>query len=549
MKKTLSLLLVVLLFTAALPAAAELEAGKYPLTEKFGEIELTFLVTAHPAIVDWETNAYVKWLEETTNVDMKFETVPLEGRTEKLSLVLASGTYPDVFMSVGMSAAMITKFGVLEQMFLPLNDLIDKYALNTQKVFAQYPGSKGLLTELDGNIYSLPNVNECYHCTIANKFWMNTEWLKNVGMEKPATLDELYNVLVAFRDKDPNGNGQQDEIPMAGSYLDGWNSQTERFVMNAFTYYNLDLTQTNTTSMAAFGLYLEDGKIVTPFAKPEFKDGLKYMRKLVDEKLYYVGSFSQNLNQLTQLAESGTLGATSGGYILFANLGGPVYRQFDYSLPVTGPNGYQNVVSFPHDSVATTGYVLSADCKNPEAAVLLGDLMLDYEASLRGYYGVKGVDWDDADEGTFGINGEPALNKPLVPWQEVEPQNQHVVQQVISMRDSAFRLGEVSSPDVDLWSSEGLETYLYKATAEYKPFARDEMVVPPIKFTDEESEELAVLRVELANAIKEGVIAFMTGARDVDTEYEAFLTELESKGLPRLVELHQAQYDAQYMAQ
>ena len=183
--------------------------------------------------------------------------------------------------------------------------------------------------------------------------------------------------------------------------------------MNAFTYYNLDLTQTNTTSMEAFGLYLEDGKIVTPFEKPEFKEGLKYMRKLVDEKLYYVGSFSQNLNQLTQLAESGVLGATSAGYILFANLGGPVYRQYDYVLPVKGPNGYQNVVSFPHDSVATTGYVLSADCKNPEAAVMVGDLLLSYDASIRGYYGVKGLDWDDADEGALGINGLPALYKTI----------------------------------------------------------------------------------------------------------------------------------------
>jgi putative aldouronate transport system substrate-binding protein len=249
MKKTLSLLLVLLMVAVLLPATAELEPGKYPLTEKFGEIELNFLVTDHPAIVDWETNEFVKWIEETTNVDLKFETVPLEGRAEKLSLVLASGTYPDVFMSVGMSSAMISKFGVQEQLFMPLNDLIDKYAPNTLKVFEQYPGSKGLLTQLDGNIYSLPSVNECYHCTVANKFFMNMDWLKAVGMEKPTTLDELYDVLVAFRDKDPNGNGQADEIPLAGAYLDGWNTRTERFIMNAFTYYNLDLTQTNTTSM------------------------------------------------------------------------------------------------------------------------------------------------------------------------------------------------------------------------------------------------------------------------------------------------------------
>lgn len=537
LKKLTTLLLALALLLSLTGAVAE------------APVTLKLAVIGDPAIENWETNAYVLWLEEQTGYDLTFDVIPEEGASEKLGLILASGEYPDIFLSVGVSDANITKYGIEEKLFLPLNDLIDTHGVNIKKLFEEFPGARPRMTQLDGEIYSLPDVNVCYHCSLRQKYWINEQWLTTLGLEKPTTTDEFYNVLVAFRDKDPNGNGQADEIPLAGAYLDGWNTRTERFIMNAFTYYNLDLTQTNTTSMSAFGLYLEDGKIVTPFEKPEFKEGLKYMRKLVDEKLYYVGSFSQNLNQLTQLAESGVLGATSAGYILFANLGGPVYRQYDYVLPVKGPNGYQNVVSFPHDSVATTGYVLSADCKNPEAAVMVGDLLLSYDASIRGYYGVKGLDWDDADEGALGINGLPALYKTMVPWQEVEPQNQHVVQQTISMRDSTFRLGETSPADVDLWSSEGLETYLYKASAEYKPFARDEKVIPTIKFTEEENDELAVLRVELANAIKEGVIAFMTGARDVDADYDAFLAELEGKGLPRLIELHQTQYDAQYTAQ
>ena len=47
---------------------------------------------------------------------------------------------------------------------------------------------------------------------------MRKDWLENVGMEAPTTIDEWYDVLTAFKEGDPNGNGEQDEIPFdAGS--------------------------------------------------------------------------------------------------------------------------------------------------------------------------------------------------------------------------------------------------------------------------------------------------------------------------------------------
>src|SRR5699024_41996 len=143
----------------------------------------------------------------------------------------------------------------------------------TKRMFQQYPGSEGQITQLDGNIYSLPVVNECYHCSVPNKFWINKTWLDNLGLEMPTTLDEFYDVLVAFRDQDANGNGDpNDEIPFAGDYKDGWLTNGDRFIMNCFTYYNLDLDTTATSLADAFGLYLtEDGQVTVPFIADGFK--------------------------------------------------------------------------------------------------------------------------------------------------------------------------------------------------------------------------------------------------------------------------------------
>jgi len=556
MRKTLlrgsvSLLLVLIMLLGSASAweqewEYDEDLSAYKLCDNFGDIQLKFAVTLVPAVIDWDTNEFVKWLEEVTNVDLVFEQIPLEGRAEKLSLLLASGDYPDVFLSVGMTDQQITTYGVGEGLFLPLNDLIAEYGNFTDVMLEEYPGALGNMTQMDGNIYSLPEVNECYHCSLASKFWINETWLANLGLETPTTLDELYNVLVAFRDQDANGNGDpSDEIPLSGDYV-GWFANPERFIMSAFTYYNLDLNNTATTSQYAFGLYLDGDQVVTPFALDEFKDGIEYVRKLVEEGILYEGSFTQDDNTLTQLVESGVVGATNGGYFYFATLGGDVYRQYDVLMPVVGPDGYQSTMSRPHDSVSGNVFTISTDCENPEAAFMIGDLLYSYAASMRSYYGVYGENWTDADEGAVGINGKEALYKLLTPWSDTEPQNYCVLQMTTSRRDADFRLGEPSDPEIDLHSASGLETLLYNTSKEMEAYADHSKALPPVKFSEEENAELAIIKADLSTAIKEGMFAFFTGSKNTDTDYDAWLADLENKGLSRLEEIYQTAYDRQY---
>lgn len=43
---------------------------------------------------------------------------------------------------------------------------------------------------------------------------INKSWLEKLGLEVPKTWDDLTKVLTAFKNDDPNGNGEADEIPM-----------------------------------------------------------------------------------------------------------------------------------------------------------------------------------------------------------------------------------------------------------------------------------------------------------------------------------------------
>lgn len=66
------------------------------------------------------------------------------------------------------------------------------------------------------------------------KLWINQTWLDKLDMELPTTTEEFKEMLIRFRDEDPNGNGEKDEIPLLGS--SSWGGSPVKFLTNAFVH-------------------------------------------------------------------------------------------------------------------------------------------------------------------------------------------------------------------------------------------------------------------------------------------------------------------------
>ena len=155
-------------------ALALSEKGTFPLvTEK---ATLKVMIPSNSLVENFETNEFTKWYEEKTNVHIEWIIVPQQSASEKLNLMLASGDYPDIIMGMGVSAAQQMIYGK-QGVFLPLNDYIDEYSVNFKKVLEERDYLKASISAPDGNIYALPEVNECYHCSMAQKLWINQDWL------------------------------------------------------------------------------------------------------------------------------------------------------------------------------------------------------------------------------------------------------------------------------------------------------------------------------------------------------------------------------------
>lgn len=521
--------------------------GQFPVVNE--KVSYKCVVTATAAIEDIKTNEFTLWYEEKTNVHIDFDVIPEQGTAEKVSIMLAGGDLPDFFMNASIPD-MAVKYGMQEGLIIPLNDLIDNNMIHLQEAFALLPeGTFDALRETDGNIYGLPSINDCFHCSAAAKMWINQVWLDRLDLEMPTTTAEFEDVLIAFRDNDPNQNGIKDEIPLVGAIKGGWHNNIDTFLMNAFIYYDMNSNPDADAGTEA-GWLMNDGRIDTALNKDAFKEGLKWLNSLYTQGLIYDASFTQDAAQLTQLTENPDaelVGCVPGGWGgSFAMFPGERLSQYITVPALIGPTGEQNAVAYTQIPAANSIHI-TEKAVNPEVIVRWADWMYTLEGTLIVTRGFENVGWKKPDAGDLGINGKPAVWTQLIAWNGNEPQNKTWVVKGVYAANDAFRLGQRTDLSIDRNSAEGLELLLYEQTAQnYRPYAKFDKAVPPLKFNDTTMSDLATLKVEYGKYVKQNLVEFITGKKNIDTDWDAYLSGLEAAGLSKILTIFNESYQTIY---
>ncbi|MFR6473371.1 MAG: extracellular solute-binding protein, partial [Turicibacter sanguinis] len=191
----------------------------YPIVNE--QITLTFAAPKASLAPNFGEMSIIQQLEEQSNIEIKWNNIPDADYSTKKNLMLASEDLPDAFWNSGFSDYDLIKYGA-EGLIIPLNDLIEEYMPNLWAEMEKDPTIKSKLTAPDGNIYSLPTIEEMGLSRSPFFTSINTQWLENLGLEMPTTPEEFKEVLIAFRDQDANGNGNpNDEIPFSFMHM-GW---------------------------------------------------------------------------------------------------------------------------------------------------------------------------------------------------------------------------------------------------------------------------------------------------------------------------------------
>ena len=544
-KKAIALsLAMATMFSSSALAYTVSEPGQLPVVDEV--VEYTICAPDTTYIGDLNENTLTPWIQEKTNIKINFEEIPDTEWDTKVNLLIASDELPDAFIYGGFSAAELADYGS-QGVFLALNDIIEEHGYYVKQVFDQQEALPGAYTALDGNIYTLPDINECYHCFYSMRAWINQQWLTNLGLEYPNTVDEFVNVLRAFKEQDANGNGDpNDEIPFSGNAT-SWNSTIYPFLLNSFLHYD-----TSNLSVK------EDGTVIFTPLQPEFKEGLQWIASLIDEGLIEKEALTQTEEQLKTKGSNLDV-ALLGGFTSacwWSGVGsdngeGSRCREYSGLSPLEGPNGVR-ISPWAGTGFNMGNSVITTACEDPVPLFKMLDYMLSDEATLRSQIGELGVDYNEPTEGAPGINGKPALYAKIPTSSNsggtTGDESTTAMQNVFpSNRTSDFRLGEqadYNDPETK-WQQ---EPRLYNESATYfAPYADEHMMYPgAVNLTAEESEKINFMKTQINDYVKENIVLFLAGEKSFDTDWDSFIAEFDNLKLDEYMELRQMAYTRQY---
>ncbi len=504
--------------------------GQYPIVKD--RVTLTVFFPQSPFVKDMFTNEFTVKYEERTNVHIDWQLVPQQGLAEKRNLVLASGQYPDVFMAAAISREDQVQYGE-QGVLIPLNDLIDNGTVHLKKVLTDFPDHREDLTSPNGKIYALGSNRRDIHTKTSQKMWINTRWREKMGLTMPTTTDEYYEALKACRDKDPNGNGKSDEMPLMGYADPGGVPSVEGFLMCAFIY-----------DPGGDRLMNVDGKVDVCFDKPEFKEGLTYLRKLYSEKLMDPQALTTPGADLRKLGEKEdaqvlfTVPALWPGS--FQSMAAPRQKEYDAVPPLKGPKGVQLTGWYPHGT-SVGEYAITKTCKCPEVAMRWVDWLYTMEGGLEARIGREGKEWRRPPAGTKSYNGLPATWEALTPINE----QQNFFWGQLAFPHHFLHYEQSGCEDIYSPANSCANTRLYLASQLYEPYV-PKAVVPPLWIPKGEVSRYAQYRTEVNGLVNQSVARFISGDLNLAGDWDNFLKQLNQAGLKDYLAIMQRAYDAKY---
>ena len=488
------ILMVIMLFSAACAESTQ-KAPDYII--EGCDANVTYRV--------WETNRFFERMQEKTGISFQFrQYTDNETWARRKQELLEGKDIPDVLFKaeLGMSEVRdLYEKGTL----IDLAPYLEGSAPDLWKLLEEHPEWKKAISMADGAIPALPAIN-----TLQNNdaMWINTAWLKKLKLEVPTTAEELTEVLRAFKTGDPNGNYQQDEIPLA--FLGMWEL---RFMAHAFGIVDNDYYVTE-----------KDGTVTSSLTSEENRAFLTWLHQLWEEELIDRNGFSvtDSLRRITDEKKAipyGVLLSVTPVTVLPSN----ALQQFTILEPLSY-NGQKVYRDLAGDLVRGTFAVTSA-CKEPEKLVSWVNTLYTEEGSRLAHYGVEG------EEYIFGDNG-------MWEWSESLETVANEILPTHTISEGGIAPGYTDAEFQLLYRDENTRETV-KAMKALKQYSV--IPYPPVTLDAETEKRVAEIQADLSRYAERTMARFVTGDIGLtDENWNEFCRTAEEKGLQEMVEIWQA---------
>lgn len=304
---------------------------------------------------------------------------------QKLATAITSGNYPDI---LGTNGTDLTKYAN-SNVIADISDVYEKYATPELKEFMEYDGGRYLEAgKVDGKLYGLPSIGWGWSSSMM--LFIRQDWLDNLNLEAPKTIDDLKEVALAFTKNDPDGNGKDDTYGLA---LNGKEDFTFWSGMQAF-FESYGAAPGHWSGN--FPFIEKDGKVEWGGA-----DSGIMKKALTDlNEMYTAGSLAKGFASMDMNVLMSEIASGKCGMYFAPNWGAMVPQASAFknneNASITAhplPDGNGEGSAKPYINNTPSHFVtVSSKCENPEALIKMANLAVQVFNNPK----------DDADFNLYG---------------------------------------------------------------------------------------------------------------------------------------------------
>lgn len=455
-------------------------------------------------------------MEELTGCHVEWIHPSAAGAVEeRFNLMIASGNIPDAIVYGWQNVSGGAVKYLEDEIIIRLNELIDSSMPNLSAFMDERPDIAKQFINDQGEILYIPFIRKDAELKVYQGPQIRQDWLEKLGLEQPKTTDELYEVLKAFKTRDPNGNGETDEIPMSGVGFDN----------SGFGIGNL---------LGAFGthhsFYVDNGKVKYGVMEERFEEGLRYISKLFSEGLIDIDYLLNDRDKVDAKVMNDQVG------FLYSFQPGKFYNNMN--------DGERKVIGIPHVQGPygdTNSYF--ADYGNDITGVSIAITTANENPSgtakwLDNFFGGKGLEYMNfGKEGlTFEwIDDYPTLTDYLINNQEGKSKND-----MLGLNLGAYESRFPTLQDwryyeqiLSDWGRDSINTWMDSVDTDG--------ILPPLSFTEEESRTITQIMSQIQTYQSEEINKVLLGQKSIESMPD-IQERIKGMGIDQVLEIYNDAY-------
>lgn len=510
---------------SAVEEAAEVSAITYPICDPDDPLELSLFSVfgmGFDAYLDsWNSLPRLDDIQAATGVRMTFHEVSMTGASEQFNLMVVSGDLTDIIQPTdyyigGLSAALD------EEVIIDLTDIIEENAPIYYDLLMNHTNQTTIETVLvNGRHLSMNTIKD--EAVSDMGLIARGDWLEELGLELPETLEEFTDMLYAMKNK---------YNPKQTLYV---NSDAE--IANTPAIFGTNLFKVgNNTSVSA---YVDDGVIKSGLVDDRFREYLEWFHQLYEDGIIY-SDFYTNASTESEawgLITSNNTGVWRLGADTIAKVAGyeEIAGAYGQALPkMVKEEGDKYLMASAVALSDNKGFSLTSCCEEPELALQFFDWFFTEEGILLANYGIEGETFE------YDENGKPQFSDYIT--DNPDPDLTMMFAVILNTFNQTPMYNIVSKMWVGYTAEEEAAIHMWSDTSNDDT---SNTIPAAAAMTSEETNQISSEMTAVISVAEEAILKFMTGAVEInDANWEAYVQDVEAAGLQACLDVQQEAYDA-----